>query len=149
MARAQLQPWDRGEARPEPCGIHRDHRHAPLAYHPGEVWEYSDWGFDTLGRVVEVASGEPLDQFFENHIFKPLGMVDSGFYVPEAKLPRLVDPAPEGRAGLFDVTKPAKYLSGAGGLVSTAPDICASARCCSMAASSTACAFSKLRPLRR
>jgi CubicO group peptidase (beta-lactamase class C family) len=94
----------------------------PLAYQPGEVWEYSDWGLDTLGRVVEVASGEPLDHFFENYIFNPLGMVDTGFYVPEAKLSRLVDPAPEGRAGLFDVVKPPRYLSGTGGLVSTAPD---------------------------
>jgi CubicO group peptidase (beta-lactamase class C family) len=94
----------------------------PLAYQPGEVWEYSDWSFDTLGRVVEVASGEPLDQFFESHIFKPLGMVDTGFHVPEAKLSRLVGPAPEGRVQLFDVTKPPKYFSGTGGLVSTAPD---------------------------
>jgi CubicO group peptidase (beta-lactamase class C family) len=94
----------------------------PLAYQPGEVWEYSDWSFDTLGRVVEVASGEPLDQFFESHIFKPLGMVDTGFYVPEAKLSRLVGPAPEGRVQLWDVTKEPKYLSGTGGLVSTAPD---------------------------
>jgi CubicO group peptidase (beta-lactamase class C family) len=94
----------------------------PLAYLSGEVWEYSDWGFDTLGRVVEVASGEPLDQFLESRIFKPLGMIDTGFYVPEAKLSRLVDPAPEGRAGLFDVVKPPRYFSGTGGLVSTAPD---------------------------
>jgi len=94
----------------------------PLAYQPGEVWEYSDWSIDTLGRVVEVASGEPLDQFLESHIFKPLGMVDTGFYVPEAKLSRLADPAPEGRDMLFDVTKPLKYVSGSGGLVSTAPD---------------------------
>jgi hypothetical protein len=94
----------------------------PLAYQPGDVWEYSDWSFDTLGRVVEVASGEPLDQFFESHIFKPLGMVDTGFYVPEAKLSRLVGPAPEGRVQLWDVTKKPKYLSGTGGLVSTAPD---------------------------
>jgi len=94
----------------------------PLAYQPGEVWEYSDWGLETLGRVIEVASGEPLDQFLESHIFKPLGMVDTGFYVPEAKLSRLVDPAPEGRAGLFDVVKPPRYFSGTGGLVSTAPD---------------------------
>jgi CubicO group peptidase (beta-lactamase class C family) len=94
----------------------------PLGYQPGEVWEYSDWSYDTLGRVIEVASGEALDQFFESHIFKPLGMVDTGFYVPEAKLSRLVDSAPEGRGELFDVTKPPKYLSGAGGLVSTAPD---------------------------
>jgi CubicO group peptidase (beta-lactamase class C family) len=94
----------------------------PLAYQPGEVWEYSDWSFDTLGRVVEVASGEGLDEFFESHIFKPLGMADTGLYVPAAKLSRLVDPAPEGRGGLFDVTKPPRYLSGTGGLVSTAQD---------------------------
>ena len=94
----------------------------PLAYQPGEVWEYSDWSIDTLGRVIEVVSGEPLDQFLASHIFKPLGMVDTGFYVPGEKLSRLVDPAPEGRGDLFDVTKPARYLSGAGGLVSTAPD---------------------------
>jgi len=94
----------------------------PLGYQPGEVWEYNDWGLDTLGRVVEVASGEPLDQFLESHIFKPLGMIDTGFYVPEAKLSRLVDPAPEGRAELFDVAKPPRYFSGTGGLVSTAPD---------------------------
>jgi CubicO group peptidase (beta-lactamase class C family) len=94
----------------------------PLAYQPGEVWEYSDWSIDALGRVVEVASGEPLDQFLESHIFKPLGMVDTGFYVPEVKLSRLADPAPEGRGELFDVTKPLRYVSGSGGLVSTAPD---------------------------
>lgn len=94
----------------------------PLAYQPGEVWEYSDWSIDTLGRVVEVASGEPLDQFLESHIFKPLGMVDTGFYVPEAKLSRLVDPAPEGRGELFDVAKPPRYFSGSGGLVSTTLD---------------------------
>jgi Beta-lactamase/PDZ domain len=94
----------------------------PLACQPGEVWEYSDWGLDVLARVVEVASGEPFDQFLESHIFKPLHMIDTGFYVPEAKLSRLVDPAPGGRAGIFDITKPRKFLSGAGGLASTAPD---------------------------
>jgi CubicO group peptidase (beta-lactamase class C family) len=67
----------------------------PLAYQPGEVWEYSDWGFDVLARVVEVASGEPFDEFLEKSIFKPLHMVDTGFYVPEGKLSRLVAPAPE------------------------------------------------------
>jgi CubicO group peptidase (beta-lactamase class C family) len=111
----------------------------PLAYQPGEVWEYSDWGLDTLGRVVEVASG----------IFRPLGTIDTGFYVPEAKLSCLVDPAPEGRGQLFDVVKASKYFSGTGGLVSTRPITCASARCCSMAASSTASASWRRRPSRR
>ena len=93
----------------------------PLAHQPGEVWEYG-LSTDVLGRVVEVASGEPLDQFLQNRIFAPLHMVDTGFYVPEAKLGRLVEaPMPE-RPPIWDVDKPAKLFSGGGGLVSTAPD---------------------------
>jgi CubicO group peptidase (beta-lactamase class C family) len=90
----------------------------PLAHQPGEVWEYS-WSVDVLARVVEVASGLPFDQFLQDRIFGPLHMVDTGFYVPEAKLARLVD-APEPRDPQFDVTRPRKLLSGGGGLVSTA-----------------------------
>ncbi len=93
----------------------------PLAYQPGEVWEYS-WSVDVLARVVEVASGQNFDDFLQTRIFKPLGMVDTGFYVPEAKLARLVDPLASGRPPLWDVTKQARLFSGGGGLVSTAPD---------------------------
>jgi CubicO group peptidase (beta-lactamase class C family)/C-terminal processing protease CtpA/Prc len=93
----------------------------PLAYQPGEVWEYS-WGVDVLARVVEVASGQPFDQFLQARIFGPLHMTDTGFYVPEAKLARLVDPPPGGRDALWDVTKPPRLFSGGGGLVSTAAD---------------------------
>jgi CubicO group peptidase (beta-lactamase class C family) len=92
----------------------------PLAHQPGEVWEYS-WGVDVLARVVEVASSQPFDRFLENRIFGPLHMVDTGFYVPEANLGRLVE-APEARPPQFDVTRPRKLLSGGGGLVSTAVD---------------------------
>jgi CubicO group peptidase (beta-lactamase class C family) len=92
----------------------------PLAHQPGEVWEYS-WGVDVLARVVEVASGLPFDEFLQDRIFAPLRMVDTGFYVPEAKLARLVD-APAPRDPQFDVTRPRKLLSGGGGLVSTAAD---------------------------
>ena len=93
----------------------------PLAHQPGEVWEYS-WGVDVLARVVEVASGQPFDQFLQGRIFEPLHMIDTGFYVPEAKLARLVDPPPGGRDALWDVTKPSRLFSGGGGLVSTAAD---------------------------
>ena len=93
----------------------------PLAHQPGEVWEYS-WGVDVLAHVVEVASGQPFDQFLESRIFKPLGMVDTGFYVPEQKLTRLVDPPPSGREAIWDVTRPSRLFSGGGGLVSTAHD---------------------------
>src|SRR5947207_15678517 len=82
----------------------------PLAHQPGEVWEYS-WGVDVLARVIEVVSGLPFDEFLERGIFKPLQMADTGFYVPEAKLGRLVAPAcpchPQ-----FDVTRPRTLLSG-------------------------------------
>jgi len=93
----------------------------PLAHEPGEVHEYG-WSVAVLGRVVEVASGQSFDQFLQTRIFAPLQMVDTGFYVPEAKLNRLVDsPMPE-RPPIWDVTKPPKLFSGDGGLVSTAPD---------------------------
>jgi len=93
----------------------------PLAHQPGEVWEYS-WGVDVLARVVEVASGQPFDRFLQGRIFGPLHMTDTGFYVPEAKLARLVDPPAGGRNALWDVTKPPRLFSGGGGLVSTASD---------------------------
>jgi len=95
----------------------------PLAYQPGEVWAYS-WSVDVLGRVVEVASGQPLDQFLESRLFKPLGMVDTGFWVPPEKLDRLMDPPVgfRGRPRVIDVTQPTTLFSGGGGLVSTAAD---------------------------
>jgi CubicO group peptidase (beta-lactamase class C family) len=98
----------------------------PLAHQPGEVWDYGH-SVDVLGCVIEVVSGQPLDQFLEAHLFKPLGMIDTGFYVPEAKLSRLVDPPADNWIGppdsvLADVTKPTKLFSGGGGLVSTAAD---------------------------
>jgi CubicO group peptidase (beta-lactamase class C family) len=94
----------------------------PLAYQPGEVFEYG-LSVEVLGRVVEVASGQPLDQFLDSRLFKPLDMVDTAFWVPPEKLARLIDPP----AGVpirpdRDVTKPTTMFSGSGGLVSTAGD---------------------------
>jgi CubicO group peptidase (beta-lactamase class C family) len=60
----------------------------PLLFNPGDRWEYS-LGMDVLGRLVEVVSGKPLDQFLQSRIFAPLGMKDTYFYPPEDKLPRL------------------------------------------------------------
>jgi CubicO group peptidase (beta-lactamase class C family) len=94
----------------------------PLAYQPGEVFEYA-LNLDVLGRVIEVVSGQPLDQFFDNRLFKPLGMVDTAFWVPPEKLTRLVDPpADVSMHPDRDVTKPTTMFSGGGGLVSTAAD---------------------------
>jgi CubicO group peptidase (beta-lactamase class C family) len=94
----------------------------PLAHQPGEVWEYG-YNTDVLGRVIEVVSGQPLDEFLDSRVFKPLGMVDTAFWVPPEKLARLVD-APIGAEILSDrdVTRPAILFWGGGGLVSTATD---------------------------
>jgi len=95
----------------------------PLLHQPGEVWEYS-LGYDVLGRVIEVASGQTFDQFLQTRLFAPLRMVDTGFSVPENKLNRLVavpgaQPPPLSDG---DVGKPQTFFSGGGGIVSTVPD---------------------------
>jgi CubicO group peptidase (beta-lactamase class C family) len=103
----------------------------PLLYQPGSRWHYSV-STDVLGRVVEVASGQGLDEFFAERIFKPLDMKDSGFYVPADKVDRFT--AVQGidaQDKKLKVTEPAdksrfckkpKLLSGGGGGVSTARD---------------------------
>jgi CubicO group peptidase (beta-lactamase class C family) len=97
----------------------------PLAYQPGTTWEYSV-STDVLGRVIEVVSGVPFDQFVSDRILKPLGMNSTGFFVPEAQMGRLaepqVDPTTGTRPVLLDVTHQPKRPSGGGGLVSTAAD---------------------------
>ena len=60
----------------------------PLIYHPGTSWEYSV-AIDVLARMVEVISGQPFDKFIKARIFEPLGMIDTGFVVPEKDLGRL------------------------------------------------------------
>jgi CubicO group peptidase (beta-lactamase class C family) len=102
----------------------------PLLFQPGTSWNYS-MSTDVLGRVVEVASGRPLDQFFAERIFAPLGMTDTAFAVPEGEWSRLAtlyapDPT-TGRAvplpALGDSARQMPtLLSGGGGLVSSAHD---------------------------
>jgi CubicO group peptidase (beta-lactamase class C family) len=101
----------------------------PLLFQPGTEWNYGV-STDVLGRVVEVASGQPLDAFFAEHILGPLGMGDTGFSVAAEDLDRLAVlylPNPRGglqrSAALGDaITQPPAFLSGGGGLVSTAAD---------------------------
>src|SRR4051794_19595354 len=102
----------------------------PLLFEPGSEWNYSV-STDVLGRVVEVASGQSLDQFFAERIFGPLGMTDTGFSVPEGDVDRLAalyTPQPGSRKaqrqdamGNAALSQPT-CLSGGGGLVSTAAD---------------------------
>jgi CubicO group peptidase (beta-lactamase class C family) len=96
----------------------------PLAHQPGEVWEYS-MAVDVLGRVIEVVSGQPLDQYVAEHVAAPLHMKATDFYVHEGDVARLAQaqPGPDGKpASLPDVTKKPALFSGGGGLVSTAGD---------------------------
>jgi CubicO group peptidase (beta-lactamase class C family) len=100
----------------------------PLDFQPGSRWSYSPGaGFDTLGRIVEVASGQTFDQFLREHIFDPLGMKDTFFHPAADRLPRI--PTSYHRAG--DVLQKVEtqnrlvsttYFSGAGGLMATAED---------------------------
>ena len=108
----------------------------PLAHQPGKVWEYG-MSTDVLGRIVEVVSGIPFDRFVEERITKPLGMHDTAFYLTAAEAPRLaelqVDPSTGKRPGANsaeNLTKEKqKWISGGGGLLSTASDY---ARFCQM-----------------
>lgn len=101
----------------------------PLAYEPGTYWHYSV-AQDVLGRLVEVAAGQPFDEFLEARIFKPLGMVDTGFTVPDAKLDRFLPLYRKDGEGMAqadsvedsDYRNPDKVPYGGSGLVSTAAD---------------------------
>ena len=59
----------------------------PLAFHPGQRWEYSV-GIDVIGRVVEAVSGRTLEKYFADEIFAPIGMAETGFSVPKAAVDR-------------------------------------------------------------
>jgi len=100
-----------------------------LARDPGELFEYS-LSIDVLGALIEKVSGESLGSFFADRIFGPLGMVDTTFVLPSAKLDRLVNlhqRAADSTWTLVDEAEDSAYArpaleSGGGGLVSTARD---------------------------
>ena len=102
----------------------------PLAYQPGAKWRYS-YATDVLGYLVEVISDQPFAEYLKTHMFDPLGMDDTAFYVPEEKLNRLASvygPSENGGIQQLDDTgvnahkRPHTMSSGGGGLVSTAQD---------------------------
>ncbi len=98
----------------------------PLQYQPGEVWDYG-MSTDVLGCLVEVVSGMTLDAFIAARITGPLGMKDTGFHVPAGEAHRiaeaLVDPKTGERPPMNqNLTVKPNFLSGGGGMVSTAQD---------------------------
>lgn len=104
----------------------------PLNYQPGTQWQYSA-ATDVLGRLVEVLSGVPLDEFLQTRIFDPLGMTDTSFFLDADDAPRLTaqyTPGSDGKIELQDpgtaesrwISGPKTLFRGAGGLVSTVDD---------------------------
>ncbi len=99
----------------------------PLSYQPGSQWVYSI-SVDVQGYLVELLSGQPFDEFLQERLFDPLGMTDTGFFVDADNADRFARqyrPSAEGKlnrtdTGMF-LQKP-KFLSGGGGLTSTAAD---------------------------
>lgn len=109
----------------------------PLEFSPGEAWNYSV-STDVLGYIVGKVSGMPFEAFLKERIFDPLGMVDTAFHVPEEKVSRFCACYAIGSLGSKVVSqkgpmlqddprdspylKPPSFVSGGGGLVSTAAD---------------------------
>lgn len=114
---------------------------APLVFQPGERWEYSV-GIDVIGRVIEIVSGRPLDEWMREEIFEPLGMDDTFFQIPDAKIDRVASLYTSNESGEAIGLGPAKdeivmrevetaeksawrkvtTFSGGGGLLSTIDD---------------------------
>ncbi len=102
----------------------------PLIAQPGDRWVYSV-AVDIQGKLIEVLSGKRLDEYFQQRIFDPLGMSDTGFHVPAEKQGRFAtNYGPDGNGGLKPIDAPATSVfrdppnlySGGGGLVSTLDD---------------------------
>jgi len=100
-----------------------------LEFQPGSRWTYSPGaGFETLGRIIEIASGMPLDRFFRTRIFDPLGMKDITFWPTDAQMPRVATVYARTPTGLNKQVMPNDtmsrnvYFRGSGGLYSTAED---------------------------
>lgn len=104
-----------------------------LEFHPGERWRYGVCA-DVLGAVIEIVSGRKYSEFLQEEIFEPLGMVDTGFYVPKDKKERFaqiydfnaehhrLEPFTNDFLAVFDYMSPPAFESGGAGLVSTVKD---------------------------
>ncbi len=111
----------------------------PLKFEPGSKWQYCQSGINSLGRIVEIVSGQSFPAFLQKRLFDPLGMKDTTFYLSSKQLPRLAKTYLRTKARLQEVpiaflnghqpTDHDRYPAPNGGLFSTAPDY---ARFCRM-----------------
>ena len=101
----------------------------PLAFHPGQYYEYSDLGADVLAMVVEAVSAQPLDEFLADYVFHPLGMYQTGFRPPDSLRARIAPTgvSADGRSVAGQVNDENAYamggVAGHAGLFSTAADL--------------------------
>ncbi|MEM8766878.1 MAG: serine hydrolase [Pseudomonadota bacterium] len=127
--REHMDAFDRGDTL---AGYVEHLARLPLNYQPGSRWEYSN-ATSVIGRLVEVLSGLPLDRFFYERIFEPLGMPDTHFYLDSGYAKRLAaqyTPGADGKIVQQDpgsadsrwISGPQTFFSGSGGLVSTIDD---------------------------
>jgi CubicO group peptidase (beta-lactamase class C family) len=113
----------------------RSYAMVPLQFPPGTKYQYSNAGINTAGRIIEVVSGVPYEQFMEQRLFKPLGMKDTTFWPSAKQVKRLAKsykPA-QGKTGLEEMLvtqlryplpdRTHRFPMPAGGLFSTASDI--------------------------
>ena len=102
----------------------------PFDFQPGTQWAYSGAaGPEVLGRIVEIVSGQPYDQYLRERIFEPLGMKDTFFFPPDDRRPRMVtlyDKSPDGlrKSANQDGYSSKTFFGAGGGLMSTAQDYC-------------------------
>ncbi len=105
----------------------------PLKFPPGSKWEYCNSGINTLGRIVEVASGQPFAEFLQKRLFNPLGMRETTFWPTPAQARRLAKPYQPKQGGGLELTDIGFIKGGisdrerppfpSGGLFSTASDV--------------------------
>ncbi len=114
----------------------------PLEFSPGTRWNYSV-STDVLGYLIEVISGQRLDSYLREHVLEPLDMRDTGFVITDGQIPRFAanyQRQTDGSLTLVDDPEASQYrevsfLSGGGGLVSTAADYFRFAACCAIGVS--------------
>jgi CubicO group peptidase (beta-lactamase class C family) len=102
----------------------------PLDFEPGSKWAYCNAGIDTLGRIIEVKSGQSFEEFLAARVFRPLGMKDTTFFPNEIQTPRIAGLYEVKNGQLIAANRPiigpatgAKHPIPAGGLYSTAADL--------------------------
>jgi CubicO group peptidase (beta-lactamase class C family) len=106
----------------------------PLEFQPGEGYRYSNQGIDTVGRVIEIASGMPYETFLRKRLFEPLGMRDTTFFPTSRQVKRLAKPygANKEKTALVETAlpfmrppfdRPGRYPEPGGGLFSTGADL--------------------------